>query len=226
MAGMGWSSVSYPASAKARTTSSRARRPPAVPASRPAHASEHSASTSSLMPFIVSLDKGGKARPDIACQSTQVMIGPHAAASGGILAHAGRAMKPRRAAASRTLSTRPPLRRLFWAIARLRQGKPLKAPDLAHEFEVHVRTAYRDLDFLRDEWRVPVEYDAHEGSYVLTAPMTELPHVGLSHGEVLAVYFAEKVVRQYGGTPFEEDLASAFRKILELLPEQVKVSPS
>ena len=135
-------------------------------------------------------------------------------------------MKARRAAASRTLATRPPLRRLFWAIARLREGKPLKATDLAREFEVNVRTAYRDLDFLRDEWRVPVEYDPHEASYVLTGPMTELPHVGLSHGEVLAVYFAEKVVRQYRGTPFEEDLDSAFRKILELLPEQVKVSPS
>jgi len=24
---------------------------------------------------------------------------------------------------------------------------------------VNVRTAYRDLDFLRDEWRVPLEFD-------------------------------------------------------------------
>jgi predicted DNA-binding transcriptional regulator YafY len=136
-------------------------------------------------------------------------------------------MKGRRAAAQpRTLSTRPPIRRLFWALARLREGKPLKATDLAREFEVNVRTAYRDIDFLRDEWRVPAEYDAHQGTYVLTEPMTELPPVALSHGELLAIYFAEKVVRQYRGTPFEDDLASAFRKILELLPEQVKVSPS
>jgi predicted DNA-binding transcriptional regulator YafY len=136
-------------------------------------------------------------------------------------------MKGRRAAVPpRSLSTRPPLRRLFWAVARLREGKPLKATDLAREFEVNIRTAYRDLDFLRDEWRVPVEYDAHQGTYVLTEPMTELPPVALSHGELLAIYFAEKVVRQYRGTPFEADLASAFRKILELLPEQVKVSPS
>lgn len=135
-------------------------------------------------------------------------------------------MKGRRAAVPRTLSTRPPLRRLFWALARLREGRSLKATDIAREFEVNVRTAYRDLDFLRDEWRAPVEYDAAQGSYVLTEPMTELPPVALSHGELLAIYFADKVVRQYRGTPFEADLASAFRKILELLPEQVKVSPS
>jgi predicted DNA-binding transcriptional regulator YafY len=136
--------------------------------------------------------------------------------------------KPRRGVGPppRTLSTRPPLRRLFWAIARLREGKPLKATDLAREFEVNVRTAYRDLDFLRDEWRVPVEYDHREGTYVLTEPMTDFPPVALSHGELLAIYFAEKVLRQYRGTPFETDLASAFRKILELLPAEVKVSPS
>ncbi len=118
------------------------------------------------------------------------------------------------------------LRRLFWAVARLRDGKPLTAADLAREFEVNVRTAYRDLDFLRDEWRVPVEYDHHEGTYLLTEPMTELPAVALSHGELLAIYFAEKVLHQYRGTPFEADLASAFRKIQELLPNEVKVSPS
>ena len=101
----------------------------------------------------------------------------------------------------RTLSTRPPLRRLFWAVARLREGKPLKATDLAREFEVNVRTAYRDLDFLRDEWRVPVEYDHHEGTYFLTEPMTDLPPVALSHGELLAIYFAEKVLRSTAARP-------------------------
>jgi hypothetical protein len=67
----------------------------------------------------------------------------------------------------RHLATRPPLRRLFWALARLRSGRPLKARDLAEEFEVNVRTAYRDLDFLRDEWRVSLEFDRAKGSYTL-----------------------------------------------------------
>ncbi len=126
----------------------------------------------------------------------------------------------------RQLATRPPLRRLFWALARLRSGRPLKATDLAAEFEVNVRTAYRDLDFLRDEWRVPLEFDRAKGSYLLTEPMTALPPVALSQGELVALYFAEKVVAQYRGTPFERDLLSAFRKIQELLPQEVRVSPA
>ena len=114
----------------------------------------------------------------------------------------------------------------MWALNRLRNGRALTAPDLAREFEVSLRTAYRDFDFLRDEWRVPLEFDHHKGTYWLTEPVTDLPLVSLSQGEVLAIYFADKVLRQYRGTPFEADLESAFGKIQDLLPEDVKVSPS
>jgi len=38
---------------------------------------------------------------------------------------------------------------MLWAIQRLQTGQPIKATDLAREFEVSVRTAYRDFDFIR-----------------------------------------------------------------------------
>ena len=89
-----------------------------------------------------------------------------------------------------------------------------------------MRTAYRDLDFLRDDWRVPLEFDRSQGTYRLTEPTVALPLVTLSEGELVALYFAEKVLAQYRGTPFEPDLASAFRKIQDLLPGEVRVSPA
>lgn len=122
-------------------------------------------------------------------------------------------------------STRPPLRRLFWTLGQLRAGRPLKATDVADRFEVGLRTAYRDLDFLRDELHAPIEYDRARGSYWLTEPTAPLPPIMLSEGELVALYFAEKVLRQYRGTPYEEDLASAFRKLLVLLPDAVVVRP-
>jgi predicted DNA-binding transcriptional regulator YafY len=124
------------------------------------------------------------------------------------------------------LATRPPLRRLMWALNRLRSGRPLRATDVAQQFEVSVRTAYRDIDFLRDEWSVALEYDRSEGTYLLTEPVGVLPLVTVSQGELLALYFAEKVVRQYRGTPFAAELASAFQKMQELMPEEVRVSPA
>jgi predicted DNA-binding transcriptional regulator YafY len=130
------------------------------------------------------------------------------------------------ASTARAISTLPQLRRLLWAVGRLRAGRPLKATDLASEFEVNVRTAYRDLDFLRDDWRVPLEFDRAQSTYRLTEPTVALPSVTLSEGELVALYFAEKMLAQYRGTPFEADLASAFRKIQDLLPREVRVSPA
>jgi predicted DNA-binding transcriptional regulator YafY len=117
------------------------------------------------------------------------------------------------------------LRRITWAVGRLRSGSILKATDLAREFEISLRTAYRDLDFLRDEWRIPLEFDRRRGTFFLTEPTAFLPPVTISRGELVALFFAEKVMRQYSGTPFEADLASAFRKIQELMPEEVSMSP-
>jgi predicted DNA-binding transcriptional regulator YafY len=122
-------------------------------------------------------------------------------------------------------STRPPLRRLFWALSRLRTGRPLKATDVARELEVGLRTAYRDMDFLRDSWAVPFDYDRHARTYRLTSPTIPLPSIVLGEGELVALFFAEKVLRQYNGTPYEQDLASAFRKIQAFLPDEVKVLP-
>jgi len=59
---------------------------------------------------------------------------------------------------------------MLWAVQRLQTGKPIKATDLAREFEVSVRTAYRDLDFIRDEWRAPLEYDHHKDTYGSPTP--------------------------------------------------------
>ncbi len=113
----------------------------------------------------------------------------------------------------------------MWTLARLKAGQPIKATLLASQFEISVRTAYRDFDFLRDEWRVPIEFDRKLGTFRLTEPTELLAPVTISRGEVVALFFAERVLRQYRGTPFEADLESALKKIQDLMPEEVSVSP-
>jgi len=113
----------------------------------------------------------------------------------------------------------------MWALGRLRAGRPLQATDMAAHFEVGVRTAYRDIDFLRDQMRAPIEYDRGRGTYRLTDLTTPLPPALFTQGEVVALFFAEKVLGQYRGTPYEADVAAAFRKIQSLLPEAIQVFP-
>jgi len=138
-----------------------------------------------------------------------------------------RAIEPNRHRQSlRVPGTRPPLRRLVWTLSQLKAGHRLKATELARRFEISLRTAYRDIEFLRDQYAAPLEFDHRERTYRLTAPTYSLPLVPMTRGELFALFFAEKVVRQYRGTPFESDLVSALRKMVELLPEEVQVVPS
>lgn len=122
-------------------------------------------------------------------------------------------------------ATRPPLRRMLWTLQQLKAGRKVTAPLVAREFGCGLRTAYRDIDFLRDAWHTPMEFDRGQGSFRLTEPTAPLPPIELSEGELVALYFAEKVLEQYRGTPWERDLAAAFQKIQTLLPEQVRVLP-
>ncbi|HVZ24284.1 MAG TPA: WYL domain-containing transcriptional regulator, partial [Vicinamibacterales bacterium] len=114
------------------------------------------------------------------------------------------AVLPRRAVAGRAL-----LRRSLWILAELQRGRPVKATDVAARFEISVRTAYRDFDFLRDDWNVPVEFDRARQSYSLTEPTALIAPITISRGELVALYFAEQVVRQFRGTPFERDFEHA-----------------
>ena len=116
------------------------------------------------------------------------------------------------------------LRRALWALAQLQAGRPVTATDLAGHFEVSVRTAYRDFDFLRDDWAVPIEFDHTQATYRLTEPAALVAPVTLRRGEVVALFFAEKVLHQYRGTPFETDLETALRKMRDMLPEPISVS--
>lgn len=134
-------------------------------------------------------------------------------------------MSQRTASQRRARLDRGLLRRTVWAFGQLRAGKPLKATDVARTFEVSRRTAYRDLDYLRDDLHVPIAFDRHKRTFFLTEPTAALTPVTISRGEVVALFFAERVLRLYRGTPFEADFASALDKIRSLLPEDVSVSP-
>ena len=114
---------------------------------------------------------------------------------------------------------------MVWTLGQLQAGRPLKAADLPREFQIAVRTAYRDLDFMRDRFGMPLEYDRGQNTWALTGKTASLPPILLSQGEAIALYFAEKLLAQYRGTPYEADLVSAFQKMQALMPEEVKVLP-
>jgi predicted DNA-binding transcriptional regulator YafY len=121
------------------------------------------------------------------------------------------------------VAARPPLRRLLALDALIRSGRYPNARTAARALEVHPRTVHRDLEFLRDSWRAPLEYDPVRHGFYYTDPGFPPPLVRLTEGELVALFLAERLLQQYGGTPFAAELAAAFAKLTAALPDGVTV---
>ena len=117
---------------------------------------------------------------------------------------------------------RPPWERMM-RFHNLIQGKSFpNCTKLAQEFEVTVRTVMRDLDFMRDRLSLPIEFDTQHNGYFYTKPVEQFPQLPFSEAEVFAMLVAHKAVAQYQGTPFEQPLAVAFRKLTRQLDSSAK----
>jgi predicted DNA-binding transcriptional regulator YafY len=105
----------------------------------------------------------------------------------------------------------------------IRAGKWPNARTLAETLEVRPRTIRRDIAFMRDQLQAPIEFDAVRNGYFYSQPATNLPFLHLTEGELTALLLSERLIRQFRGTPFEQDIRRAFEKLTTLLPEAVSV---
>ena len=117
-------------------------------------------------------------------------------------------------------ATRPPYVRMVKIHELLASGKYPNCSVLAGEFEVSYKTIQRDIDFMRDQMSLPIDYDSARHGFCYTEPVTSFPAVQITHGEVVALLVAQKAVEQYRGTAFEKPLRAAFEKMTSGMPEE------
>ncbi|MDD4932465.1 MAG: WYL domain-containing protein [Methylacidiphilaceae bacterium] len=120
--------------------------------------------------------------------------------------------------------SRPPMRRMI-AIHRLLSSKrTANCQRLAKDLEVSSKTIQRDIEFMREQLDLPIEYDSGRRSFFYAREVGQLPFLSMSEGELVALLVAEKAMEQYRETPFARSLAGAFRKITSSLTERVTFS--
>lgn len=120
--------------------------------------------------------------------------------------------------------SRPPLVRMIRIHELLQAERHTNCSKLAEELEVSIKTAQRDIEFMRDQLQLPIEYDAVAHGYFYSAEVTQFPTLSVTQGELVALLVAQKAVQQYRGTPFEKPIASAFDKLASGMKEQTGVS--
>lgn len=112
-------------------------------------------------------------------------------------------------------------RLLFELILYVNAKKVFTAQDIAHEFNISVRTAHRYLVDL-SEMGIPLftEQGRNGGYRILNNRV--LPPITLDEDEAFAIFFAFQSLKYYRSLPFDVNIASASRKLYAIIPEDIK----
>jgi Predicted transcriptional regulator len=108
----------------------------------------------------------------------------------------------------------------------IRDGTYPNAETLAKKFGMSRSTIVRDIDFLRDQYRAPLEYDRSKNGYYYTDRTFFIKSILLSEGELLTLSTALPLLEQYRNTPIEVEIKQLFTKLLSLMPSDISIDPS
>lgn len=108
----------------------------------------------------------------------------------------------------------------------LKRGALTNCTRLANDLEVSRKTVVRDIAFMRDRLKLPIEFDPQINAYRYTHPVSAFPTVQVSEGELLALLVARKALEQYRGTPFHRQLEASFEKLTAGLKDRISFSPA
>ena len=117
--------------------------------------------------------------------------------------------------------SRPPLARMLTIHELLQRGGRINRRTLSEALEVSAKTVQRDIDFMRDQLGLPIEYDVTTHRYAYTRAVVQFPTMQISEGELVALSVAKNALTQYQGTPFEKPLKDAFEKLTAGLRDQI-----
>jgi predicted DNA-binding transcriptional regulator YafY len=122
---------------------------------------------------------------------------------------------------------RPQFRRIRFIHRQLQENRYPNATSIANNWHIECspRTVKRDIEYMRDEWNAPIEYDASKRGYYYFEQGYELPSMMMiTEGELFSLSIAEHILEQYRDTPVFHTLKNTFSKIEEILPEAVTVN--
>lgn len=117
--------------------------------------------------------------------------------------------------------TRRPLERVLRIHELVRQGKFPNCSTIADRLEVNRKTIQRDINFMRDELDLPIEYHEHNHGYYYSKPVNEFPFLKVTPDEVVEIIMARNAVKGLGGGTLESSLRNGLKKIVATMSDSV-----
>lgn len=117
--------------------------------------------------------------------------------------------KPKRAGV-----TRRPYQRMYAIHRAIREGGYPNCTTLARMLEVTPKTIQRDIDFMRDEFGVPIHYDGTMHGFRCDDGVSDFPGFVMGAEELAALFLARTALEAIRGTALEEPLTEVFAKLI------------
>ena len=122
---------------------------------------------------------------------------------------------------NRVPATRMPIARMKAIYEAIKSERRPNCSVLAKKLEVSSKTVQRDIDYMRYQLDLPIEFDQERNGFFFSEPVAHFPLVHITESELVALLVARKAIEQYANTPFQKPLAAAFQKLSTGLEGQI-----
>jgi predicted DNA-binding transcriptional regulator YafY len=110
------------------------------------------------------------------------------------------------------------MRRLFEIVAEVQKGGYPNCATFQKILEVKSRrTLLRDIDFLRDQLRAPLDFDRSRNGYYLTGDFHLMPPLDLKNEDFLTLHFLRQSLALYEDTEIGSHMKKSFERMFGLL---------
>ena len=92
----------------------------------------------------------------------------------------------------------------------IEDGEYPNCTKMSGAFEMSVRTLKRDIEFMKDSLKMPIEFDVPKNGYYFKTPQPHFPRVPLTEKEIVGLFVAQKTIAQYQGTSLQPVLEPRF----------------
>ena len=109
--------------------------------------------------------------------------------------------------------------RLFGILTTLQSRKFVTADQLANQFEISVRTVYRDVRALNEQG-IPVSFEPHRGYFLV--PGYFLPPISFTSDEANAMLLMESMIQGFADESIKSHYSNALTKIRAVMQQSQK----
>jgi len=89
---------------------------------------------------------------------------------------------------------------------------------------VSIKTVRRDIEFMRDDLNMPIDFDRKMNGWWYTKPTDTLPLINATEGDLFGFMLFQQTLRHYQGTPLYNQLSNTMDKITNQLSDELSVS--